>query len=83
MRIITGTSEESQNLAASLWSSIEDIALGNTNKYTDILEHPTEALYAVQIIESGYYWERIENKLTELGKLNDIETAAGEWKTTN
>lgn len=79
MRIIKGTLQNSEHLAARLWSAIEGIALGSSNKYSEVIKHPTLELWAVKIVESGRYWEAIKAELTQ-EELDSIETAGDEWR---
>ena len=79
MRIIKGTLQDSEHLAARLWAAIEGTALGSSNKYSEVIKHPTLDVWAVKIVENGRYWQSVREVLTE-EEFESIETAGEDWR---
>jgi len=78
--IIYDNHEDALGLSKILWQTIEPIKKGDTTTYCEVVKHPSKQLCMCQIVESGYYWELVENKLTELNLIDRIEYISEDWR---
>ena len=61
--IIYNTEILADELQEVLFEMCKDLFIAGTTKYCNVIKHPTKSLWAVQIVESGVYWGRIDSDL--------------------
>ena len=61
--VIYTTKKLADELQEVLFEMCKDLFVAGTTKYCNVIKHPKKSLWAVQIIESGKYWSRIDADL--------------------
>tara|TARA_R110000803_G_scaffold193535_1_gene256488 strand:- start:74 stop:331 length:258 start_codon:yes stop_codon:yes gene_type:complete len=57
------TKTAANELQEVLFDMCKDLFIAGTTKYSNVIKHPTKSLWAVPIVESGEYWNRIDSDL--------------------
>lgn len=76
--VIYTTEELADELQDVLFEMCKDLFVAGTTKYCNVIKHPTKSLWAVQIIESGKYWARIDADLSPSIK-SEIVDLSSDW----
>ena len=64
MKALTYKTKTAANeLQEVLFDMCKDLFIAGTTKYSNVIKHPTKSLWAVPIVESGEYWNRIDSDL--------------------
>ena len=76
--VIYNTKKAANELQNVLFEMCEDLFIAGTTKYCNVIKHPTKSLWAVPIVESGEYWNRIDSDLLFSIKSEIVELPS-EW----